>query len=82
MLVRSVTRVGQPRWYLQVPRRTLFSLPDLSSLSPFGAQPDTQKYHERKNLPCVGGHLLGLNPDCLSTCPPSITLQIFSEAVV
>lgn len=37
-------------------RRTLFTLPDLSSLSPFSESnknPDTQTYHERKIFPYV-----------------------------
>ncbi|KAF9451686.1 hypothetical protein P691DRAFT_662643 [Macrolepiota fuliginosa MF-IS2] len=52
MLVRSAVRRGLPRWWVHcASRRTLFSLPDFSSLSPFGSQLDTQKYHERKILP-------------------------------
>lgn len=51
MLARSATRVGLSRWHLHARGRSLFSLPDLFSVSPFGGQLDTQKYHERKILP-------------------------------
>ncbi|KAJ3571429.1 hypothetical protein NP233_g3764 [Leucocoprinus birnbaumii] len=51
MLPRSFSGTKLLRWSLYAPRRPIFSLPDLSSMSPFGGQPDTQKYHERKILP-------------------------------
>ncbi len=57
MLVPSATRLCRLRTNLRCgPRRFLFSLPDLSPFSPFGSQSETQKYHERKILPCAENH--------------------------
>lgn len=63
-MLGSCTRTS--KWHLHGFRRSLFNLPDLTSMSPFGAQPITQKYH--KILPCVG-HLSEFVSSCLSIRP-------------
>ncbi|KDQ64464.1 hypothetical protein JAAARDRAFT_28095 [Jaapia argillacea MUCL 33604] len=64
------------------PRRSLFSLPDLSSLSPFSSNSgETQTYHERKILPYKRSQLyqvvadVGSYPRFLPFCTDSRILQ-------
>jgi coenzyme Q-binding protein COQ10 len=54
MFVRPFARIRLPRYQVYASRRSLFGLSGPSFIPPFLA-PETQTYHERKILPCVGG---------------------------
>jgi coenzyme Q-binding protein COQ10 len=55
MFVRPVTRIRLPRRQVHASRRSLFGLPGPSFMPLFTTGPETQTYHERRVLPCVGG---------------------------